>query len=360
MSDTNEDAQKLANITIKNRERQARYYLKHKQGILDKMKNSREQLKELNAIPEPAPIIPSNFTLGMIIDVYTSTITRPNTVKKYICDMKRVFKLSGITSFTGSLDEYIIIKNSIDDSRYSLSTKKGSFQAILVFITNSKIVTDTKVLANYDKCQKIYIIKCEDENTKRKSEKEHAVIPFTECHQRILDFFGADSKEYLIASLYNELTARDDFGCLRILRIIPYDNGSDNILFIDHRKEKCHITLNNYKTSNIYGKIIRRLSPELCSLIVSYTDRHLLLGFLFPEEIETGLGTYITNMNKKIDIDGGVNYIRHSKVSEFLQKPDLTPEMRLKFSDGMMHSESTQQKYRRGILDANLKELCDK
>ena len=65
-------------------------------------------------------------------------------------------------------------------------------------------------------------------------------------------------------------------------------------------------------------------------------------------------------MNKKIDIDGGVNYIRHSKVSEFLQKPDLTPEMRLKFSDGMMHSESTQQKYRRGVLDANLKELCDK
>ena len=67
MSDTNEDAQKLANITIKNRERQARYYLKHKQGILDKMKISREQLKELNAIPEPAPIIPSNFTLDMII-----------------------------------------------------------------------------------------------------------------------------------------------------------------------------------------------------------------------------------------------------------------------------------------------------
>ena len=42
MSDTNTDSQKLANITIKNRERQARYYLKHKQGILDKMKISRE------------------------------------------------------------------------------------------------------------------------------------------------------------------------------------------------------------------------------------------------------------------------------------------------------------------------------
>jgi hypothetical protein len=100
MSDTN--TQKLANITKKNRERQARYYLKHKQGILDKMKNSREQLKKLNAIPEPAPIIPTEFTLDMIIDFFTSTITHPNTVKKYICDIKRVFNLSGINKFTGS------------------------------------------------------------------------------------------------------------------------------------------------------------------------------------------------------------------------------------------------------------------
>jgi hypothetical protein len=215
-------------------------------------------------------------------------------------------------------------------------------------------------VAKYDRCHKVFIIKCEDQTEKRKTDKEEMVIPYTEYHKRILDHFGKDSKEYLIASLYNELTCRDDFGCMRILRIIPYDNGSDNILFIDHRKEKCHITLNRYKTFNIYGKIIRRLSPELCSLIVSYTERNRLLGFLFPEETETGLGTYITNMNKKIDIDGGVNYIRHSKVSEFLKRTDLTPEMRLQFSIDCMHSESMQQKYRRGVLSENLKVLCDK
>ena len=162
MSDTNEDAQKLANITIKNRERQARYYLKHKQGILDKMKNSREQLKVLNAIPEPAPIIPTEFTLDMIIDIFTSTITKPNTVKKYICDIKRVFKLSGITSFMGSLEEFFGIKESLNNSKYSLSTIKGSYQSILVFITNSKMIVDTKIVAKYDKEHKIYCIKYED------------------------------------------------------------------------------------------------------------------------------------------------------------------------------------------------------
>ena len=80
--DTNTDSEKIKKITEQNRNRQKTYYLKHEQGILDKMKNSREQLKELNAIPELAPIIPTEFTLDMIIDVFTSTITKPNTVKK--------------------------------------------------------------------------------------------------------------------------------------------------------------------------------------------------------------------------------------------------------------------------------------
>ena len=248
------DSEKIKKITEQNRNRQKTYYQARKQEILQKKAIEREQIREINPPPPPPEIIPSEFTLDMIHAVFNEKIINKNTKLKYCNDFKRTFKLSGITSFTGSLDEYFIIKKSIDDSRYSLSTKKGSFQSILVFIDYSKINIDTKVKSNYDKMHKIYIIKCEDENTKRKSEKEHAVIPFTEYYKRVLDHFGKDSKEYLIASLYNELTARDDFGCMRILRIIPHDNGTDNILFIDHRKEKCHITLDNYKTSNIYEK----------------------------------------------------------------------------------------------------------
>jgi hypothetical protein len=85
-----------------------------------------------------------------------------------------------------------------------------------------------------------------------------------------------------------------------------------------------------------------------------------LADYLFPDEIESGLSKYITDMNKKIGVDSGINGIRHMKVSEFLKRTDITPEMRLDFSRDMFHSESTQQKYRRGVLDENLKELCDK
>ena len=295
----------------------------------------------------------------MIIEVFSSTITRPNTVKKYICDVKRVFNLSGITVFTGSLEEFFSIKESLNNSKYSLSTIKGSYQSILVFITNSKMIVDTKVTAKYDKEHKIFCIKYEDQNTKKKEEKEEMVIPFTEYHKRVLDYFGSDSKEYLIASLYNELTARDDFGAMKIMRNIPYDNGVDNILFFNELGN-CYIILNRYKTSDIYGKKVRIVSPELRELVISYIERNRLCSHLFPDDIEYGLSRFIIDMNKKIGIDGGICYMRHSKVSEFLKRTDVTPEMRLQFSCDMMHSESTQQKYRRGVLDSNLKELCDK
>lgn len=357
MSDT--DSQKLERMQKNNRERQTRYYQANKDKILEKMKISREQVKVLNTPPEPEPIIPTEFTLDDIIEVFTKTITNQNTIKKYTNDVKRVFKSSGIDKFVGSLDKFFGIKESLIKSKYSISTIKGSFQSILVFITNSKIVIDTKIVGKYDKEHKIYCIKYEDQTEKRKTEKEHAVIPFTEYLQKVLDFFGSESKEYLIASLCNEMTCRDDYGALIIKRISPFDNGVDNFICINKTKTNCFIVLNTYKTSNLYGKIVRTFSSELYSLIVSYIERNRLADYLFPEEVESGLSKYVTDMNKKICIDQGINYIRHAKVSEFLQKPDLTPEMRLEFSTGMMHSESMQQKYRRGVLDENLKVLCD-
>ena len=134
----------------------------------------------------------------------------------------------------------------------------------------------------------------------------------------------------------------------------------DNFICIDRRKKNCIIVLNTYKTSNIYSKTVRTFSPELCSIIVNYIERNRLADYLFYQEVEFGLGKFITDMNKKINIDQGINYIRHSKISEFLHKLDITPVMRSQFSVDCMHSESMQQKYRRGVLDPNLKVLCDK
>ncbi len=107
------------------------------------------------------------------------------------------------------------------------------------------------------------------------------------------------SKEYLIASLYNGITCRDDYGSMKIMRNIPYDNGKDNILFYDKLKN-CYIILNTYKTSDMYGKKVRILSPELRTLLISYIERNRLADYLFPDDIEYGLSRHIIDMNRRL------------------------------------------------------------
>lgn len=347
MSDNDKKLQKVAE---QNRIRQARFYEKNKDKILTKKQTERDQLKIINTPPPPAPIIPTEFTLDMILDIFKANISNENTLNKYSNDIKRVFLLTGLEKFTGSLNEYILIKDKFDNSKYSVSTIKGSYQAILVFLNHSKIVIPKAIASKYDKQYKIYTIRYEDTIKSRQSALKHSVITFEDYLKKVLEHFGQESKQYLVASLYHEVTCRDNFGSLRILRKVPYDNGVDNFLYIDN-KNRATVILNKYKTANVYGKIVRMLSPELSALINSYIERNNLAGYLFPDDITKGLTRFICEkINRPIGISGGINAIRHMRVSEFLCQPDLTPEMRLRFASDMGHSESTQQKYQREIM----------
>jgi hypothetical protein len=260
-----------------------------------------------------------------------------------------VFLLTGLEKFTGSLIEYILIKDKFDNSNYSISTIKGSFQSILVFINHSNMVIQKNILSKYDKIYKIHIIRYEDMIKSRQSEVKHSVISYSDYMVKILEHFGVESKQYLVASLYHAMTCRDNFGSMRILRNVPYDNGLDNYLYIDVNNQ-CSIILNRYKTYKVYGKLIRILSPELSALLNSYIERNNLAGYLFPDDVTKGLTRYICKMNKQLGISGGINTLRKMRVSEFLSQPDITPEMRLLFASDMGHSESTQQRYQREIV----------
>ena len=57
-------------------------------------------------------------------------------------------------------------------------------------------------------------------------------------------------------------------------------------------------------------------------------------------------------MNKRVDIDGSINYIRHSVVSSILNDLDISPQERLDLSKKMFHSPITSLDYIR-MLDDN-------
>ena len=57
------------------------------------MKAEREQVKVLDTPAPSTTIIPTEFTLEMIIDIFTEKIANKNTELKYCNDLKRIFYL---------------------------------------------------------------------------------------------------------------------------------------------------------------------------------------------------------------------------------------------------------------------------
>jgi hypothetical protein len=337
------DTDKLQQIRSKAVERQKRFYEKNKLTILQKKKSDRDQLKIINT-PIPEVIIPTEFTLDMCIEVI-SKIDNDNTRKKYTADIKRIFSLAKLDKFTGTIEEHNIIKKMIESSKYSLSTQRGSIQSVLVFIDLSKILIDAKVKARYALLLDVCKVKTDDQQEERQADTANAVIPYSDYLLLIHDKFDVNSKERLIASLYNEIPVRDDFGSLRLIESFEEDDGIGNFLL-----RSCeHIVLNNYKTKNVYDKKVYDLSAELGALLTDYIDACEITEFLFPEHIKKGLSSFVISMNKKIGLKISINTLRKMKVSEFLDKADINAEDRLIQSRKMGHSVKTQKTYKRKI-----------
>jgi hypothetical protein len=355
MSDTT-DTEKLEMIRKQGLARQTRYYQAHKAEILAKKQKEREQLKELNKQNEPI-ILPLEYTLDMIQTVFTEHITNINTLKKYNGDMQRVFTVSNLEYWNGTIDTYNGIKESLDNCKYSLQTRRGAVQSVLVFIDKSGILIDPKITARYNVLYEVYGIKCSDANNAKKTSADNEVMDYNDYMKLIDTKYKTDSKQYLIASLYRECTMRDDYGNIRIITDLADDDDLNNFIF--RNDEKCTIIMNSYKTSKIYGKQLYELTDGLNDTINNYIVNNNITDFLFPQQKK--LSVYVTNMNKKVGVIGGINFIRHSLVSLFINRDDLTPEQRHNFAVRMGHNEGTQQYYRRGIkgvLDPSLQQYA--
>ena len=120
---TMNNEEKLGQIQAKSRARQTRYYNAHKVKFLQKKQADRVAFKVLNT-PVPKVIIPTEYTLNIL-----GKIENENTKRKYTNDMKGLFTLSGIQKFTGIMEVFNLIKNSVENSNYSLSIRKGTTQS---------------------------------------------------------------------------------------------------------------------------------------------------------------------------------------------------------------------------------------
>lgn len=322
--------------------RAKRYYESHKQQILNKAKAKRGTLGE----PELTIVIPKKVvTYDDILFVITNNADIKDTTKEiYIKNMKRINKLLQYDNYMDLENTDTTIKIINEATQFSINTIKLIYQTILKVIDLLDLKVAKKPFVEQFELLKI---KSTDEN---KVKQETMELPsFDKYLKEVQSRFGIDSKMYLLAMLYDNMTIRDDYGNLIIVndvkKITP--DADKNYIFVpENKKELCILRINSYKTDKKYGIIHKTLSMPVTLLIKRYmTNNNINYGdVLFAKEV----GHYISLKNKDINSEyGGISWLRHIKVSDLLNQKNVTPEERLALSKEMLHSPNVQANYER-------------
>lgn len=205
------------------------------------------------------------------------------------------------------------------------------------------------------------------------------VEPFSELLKRVVAKYGMDSEQSLFMHLFQVIPVRDNFGRLRILRDDkPTEEElrkltrkkNENWLYVPTRGTII-MYLANYKTQNLYGiQVIEFKKPpvkkgtpkkfaedlgEQFAKVSKLIRAHLKDNksqFLFTEYPSEKLGKdLITPMLKGIKATGsakglGINYLRHSFVTEFFKKDGgVNDDVNVARSKRMLHSPVMHEKY---------------
>ncbi len=323
--------------------RAKRYYEAHKQKILDKAKAKRGTLVE----PELTIVIPKKVVTYIdIVFVITNNADMKDSSKKiYLNTLIRINKILQYDNYMDLENSDMTIKN-INETKFNISvnTIKLIYQAILKVIDLLDLKVDKKP---YIEQFELLKIKSTDEN---KVKQETTEFPsFDKYLKEVLTRFGIDSKMYLLAMLYDNITIRDDFNNLIIvndIKKITADSDKNYLFVPENKKELCVLRINSYKTDKKYGIIHKTLSMPVTLLIKRYmTNNNINYGdVLFAKDV----GHYISLKNKDINPEyGGISWLRHVKVSDLLNKKGVTPEERLALATEMLHSPNVQANYER-------------
>jgi len=329
---------RIEEVRQQNKARAKKHYEAHKAEILLKKKEAYDAKAEAEPEPvaEPVPV-KKNKKKIQLAGVFIEELHKQNK-KKYIDDVKRLVLILGndnLYVLNKTRDSIMKIRGAVKDDgeKFSVNTTKATYQAILFMIDSLGL--DVKKQPYHDQFQ-IYKMLSIGENQEKQTEQ---VPYFLEYMMKVEDTFGVDSKMYLIASLYDAFTIRDNYQ----LRIVDEpDNETDNFLVLT---PKMRIIINTYKTDG-YGQLVFRPKKKLVKLIEAYMKRtetkvgDYLLG-------SKPLSSYITKHNEKMGYKGSINLYRHMKITEQIR--DATPEERLRLSKIMGHSPATQLKYVKGL-----------
>ena len=381
--DPEERKRRLANM------RQKRYYQKNKIAIACSFQQKRDNYKAfqkrditviecLNIIKEPEPQIHQEipeapkregrkpntvYNIEYIKSIISNT-TSVSTRKTYNASLDVIFRAVGSDNMAIFLKNFNKVKIQLESAKkirgnthFGLSAMRTHIKVIVLCCDpkqNVKVPIPDALFQKYREWYKVVTLEYDEQRKRQREDVENAVIDFDVYKDRIYEMYDEDSKEYLIVSLYNEATVRDDFGQLLIIKsnreIDPKKRGN---YLINPIGKNCKLVIQNYKTANHNGDLKYTLTRPLTKLIRNYIESNELTDRLFPNHFTGGLSAFVVKMSKSIGIDekGGINYFRYSKISSLLNKGRFTHQDRVKLALSMGHSLNIQSEYARFLKE---------
>lgn len=160
---------------------------------------------------------------------------------------------------------------------------------------------------------------------------------YSDFMENVLGIYGPDSQEYLLISLYKELTCRDDFSQLLLTPSYKASISTYNYAVVCLHKP-VEVILNQYKTSKKYGPIRFTFSNETSKRIKRYINNHNLQygQYLFPQST---LSSFVGRILERCGLSGGISVLRRMMVSEYYNDPNRSDEEFEELAKRMGHSE---------------------
>lgn len=282
-----------------------------------------------------------------------------NTVDSYVGRMRFLFEK--VLGCSNNVLECLNKKDIVDKiiKKYPNPNTRHSYIKVL-----SILFREFPGIQQHINKEVVDAVQAEFSSSKNKAEARNVskvnneVEPFPVIKEKILAAFPKNSKEHLLAELYDQFNARDDFGNVILIEDASQVKRKKQNYMI--YKNPVVLILQVYKTAHRYGKVVLPATNSKIYDILKAQGKKtgdLLIGMDKTGEMYNDKGALSSIVSRMLTTAGvkrfgdrqAINLLRAAKKTELLNQPNLTPEDYELIANNAMHSPLMQLKYMRKI-----------
>jgi len=263
-----------------------------------------------------------------------------STQKNYEERCRKLLSILHPDSCEEFIRQLLLAEETIEKIKASDLTHASQMEVIKAIPCIFKVISGEELKkeekAPYTKVMMLHSI---DYDRKKAMEKRDPLPTFAEFLEMVKSEYGEDSEEFLLMSLYSELTCRDNF--CQILLLPRFDGRRINHNYIiANNTETASAVINCHKTQKYQGTIRVTFSKKVSNRLKRYINTHKMQyeDCLFPQQSLSG---YVSRILDRCHLSGGISTLRDMRVSETINDPSKTSEDLQRLSQEMGHRIKT-------------------